>query len=209
MDVLFHVNSLEEEIETKINLDELYERKQQRDLNTLDSYNKILNRIHLRIKTVSRNQINEQFCWYIVPEMMIGIPKFDHGACVAYLMDKLRDNGFMVRYTHPNLLFVSWQHWVPGYVRNEIKKKTGMVVDGYGKEIRKDGDGNETQNDSRGEPEDINSILLNARGIGANNPNNNPNNPKKDFKDINSYKPSGKFIYNDEQFKKLENRFNK
>jgi hypothetical protein len=208
MDVLFHVNSLEEEIETKINLDELYDRKQQRDLNTLDSYNKILNRIHNRIKTVSRNQINEQFCWYIVPEMMIGIPKFDHGACVAYLMDKLRDNGFIIRYTHPNLLFISWQHWVPGYVRNEIKKKTGKVVDGYGKEIRKDGD---NTNNSIREPEDINSILLNGRGANnSNNANNanNANNTKKDFKDINSYKPSGKFIYNDDLFKKLENRFN-
>ena len=209
MDVLFHVNSLEEEIETKINLDELYERKQQRDLNTLESYNKILNRIHNRIKTVSRNQINEQFCWYIVPEMMIGIPKFDHGACVAYLMDKLRDNGFIIRYTHPNLLFISWQHWVPGYVRNEIKKKTGLIVDGYGKEIRKDGEGNEVSNSVRGEPEDINSILLNARAMKSDSGQNNSNNQKRDFKDINSYKPSGKFIYNDEQFKKLENRFNK
>ncbi len=208
MDVLFHVNSLEEEIETKINLDELYERKQQRDLNTLDSYNKILNRIHTRIKTVSRNQINEQFCWYIVPEMMIGIPKFDHGACVAYLMDKLRDNGFVVRYTHPNLLFISWQHWVPGYVRNEIKKKTGIVVDGYGKEIRKDSESNGVSNSERREPEDINSILLNGRGANNATNANNVNNAKKDFKDINSYKPSGKFIYNDDLFKKLENRFN-
>ena len=127
MDVLFHVNSKNEEMETKINLDDLYERKQQRDLNTLDTYNKILNRIHTRIKTVSRNQIHEQFCWYIVPEVMIGIPKFDHAACTAYLIEKLRDNGFVVRYTHPNLLFISWQHWVPGYVRNEIKKKNRII----------------------------------------------------------------------------------
>ena len=108
MDVLIHVNEKDQEAETQINLDELYERKQQRDLNTLDSYNKILNRIHTRIKTVSRHQINEQFCWYIIPEVMIGIPKFDHGACVAYIISKLRENGFNVRYTHPNLLYISW-----------------------------------------------------------------------------------------------------
>ena len=42
MDVLIHVNEKDQEAETQINLDELYERKQQRDLNTLDSYNKIL-----------------------------------------------------------------------------------------------------------------------------------------------------------------------
>ena len=193
MDVLFHVNSKNEEIETKINLDDLYERKQQRDLNTLDTYNKILNRIHIRIKTVSRNQIHEQFCWYIVPEVMIGIPKFDHAACTAYLIDKLRDNGFVVRYTHPNLLFISWQHWVPGYVRNEIKKKTGLLVDGYGNKIEKS-DTNEPAN-----PTDVNSLMLNNKNI------NNPT--KKDYKNIDSYKPSG--IYNTDQLKKLELKFEK
>jgi hypothetical protein len=141
--------------------------------------------------------------------MMIGIPKFDHGACVAYVMDKLRDNGFIVRYTHPNLLFVSWQHWVPGYVRNEIKKKTGIVVDGYGKEVNKDGNsGNNGNNETRNEPEDINSILLNGRGQNLNN-DASSSNSKQDFKDINSYKPTGKFIYNNDQFKKLEMKFNK
>jgi hypothetical protein len=71
MDVLIHVNSKNEEIQTKINLDELYDRKQIRDLNTLQSYNKILNRIHIRIKNVSKHQINEQFCWYIIPEIIL------------------------------------------------------------------------------------------------------------------------------------------
>ena len=193
MDILFHVNSKEEEINTKINLDDLYERKQQRDLNTLDTYNKILNRIHTRIKTVSRNQIKEQFCWYIVPEVMIGIPKFDHAACTAYIIDKLRENGFVVRYTHPNLLFISWQHWVPGYVRNEIKKKTGLIVDGYGNKIEKS-ETNEPTN-----PADVNSLMLNNKNIN--------NTAKKDYKNIENYKPSG--IYNTEQLKKLELKFEK
>ena len=59
---------------------------------------------------------------------MIGIPKFDHGACVAYIISKLRENGFNVRYTHPNLLFISWNHWLPSYVRNELKKKPGLML---------------------------------------------------------------------------------
>ena len=191
MDVLIHVNSKDEQIETKINLDELYERNQTRDLNTLDSYNKILNRIHTRIKTVSRHQIKEQFCWYIVPEVMIGIPKFDHGACIAYLIDKLKDNGFNVRYTHPNLLFISWNHWVPSYVRDEIKKKMGIHIDGYGKRIEKQNKVT-TENNSI---ETINSFLT--------NPNSNLNNNKKSFKNINSYKPSGNLIYNNESLKNL------
>ena len=45
----------------KLNLDELYERKQQYDLGKLALYNKILNRIHVRIKTTSRQMLDEQF----------------------------------------------------------------------------------------------------------------------------------------------------
>lgn len=189
MDVLIHVNSKDEEAETKINLDDLYERKQTRDLNTLDSYNKILNRIHTRIKTVSKHQINEQFCWYIIPEIMIGIPKFNHGACVAYIIDKLKDNGFNIRYTHPNLLFISWAHWVPGYVRNELKKKTGIIVDGYGNKVDNQ---KETKKD-----ENLDSLMLNRN-------NNSIINNKKNFKDINTYKPSGNLVYNNDQLKRLD-----
>lgn len=198
MDVLIHVNQKEEELETQINLDELYERKQIRDLNTLESYNKILNRIHTRIKTVARHQINEQYCWFIIPEVMIGIPKFDHGACVAYILDKLQENGFNVRYTHPNLLFICWKHWVPSYVRNELKKKTGLLVDGFGKPIEKKiSEKNESNND-------FNLFNINKKEIDIKNQN------KKNFKDINSYKPSGSLIYDNDQLKKLDfkNTFN-
>ena len=55
------------------------------------------------------------------------------------LISELRDNGFIVRYTHPNLLFVSWAHWMPAHVRDQFKKQTGTVIDGFGNEkVKKD-----------------------------------------------------------------------
>jgi hypothetical protein len=57
-------------------------------------------------------------------------------------VDKLQSNGFYVKYTHPNLLLISWKHWIPGYVRSEIKKKMNVSIDGYGNVIedkKKDG----------------------------------------------------------------------
>ena len=107
----------------KISIDELYEKKRQQDLIKLELFNKILNRIHVRIRTASRQKTDEQFCWYLVPETMIGVPKYDQAGCIAYIMDKLKTNGFNVRYIHPNLLFISWLHWIPSYVRTELKKK--------------------------------------------------------------------------------------
>ena len=117
----------------KLNIDDLYEKKRQQDLNKLALFNKILNRIHVKIKTVSRQKVDEQICWFLVPETIIGVPKYDQSACIAYLIDKLKTNGFVVRYIHPNMLFISWMHFVPSYVRTELKKKTGIVINEYGK----------------------------------------------------------------------------
>jgi hypothetical protein len=51
---------------------------------------------------------------------------------LLFIIDKLQIDGFLTRYIHPNLLMISWNHWVPNYVREEIKKKTGKQVNSYG-----------------------------------------------------------------------------
>ena len=43
-------------------------------------------------------------------------------------MDKLTENGFIVKYTHPNLIFISWQHYIPYYERQEYKKKQALLL---------------------------------------------------------------------------------
>jgi len=191
-----------EDFSEKLNIDELYEKKHQQDLSKLALFNKILNRIHVRIKTVSRQRTDEQFCWFLVPEIIIGVPKYDQGGCIAYLIDKLKTNGFNVRYIHPNLLFISWLHWVPSYVRTELKKKTGLEINEYGQKI----DGDE-QSDQRF----ITNIPQNPNDIMFNKPQENdqkPGQPKKEFKPINSYKPSGSLIYNDDLLDRVMNKFN-
>lgn len=197
MDTIFTLGDASD-TNTKLNLDELYEKKQQHDLNTLNVYNKILNRIHSRIRVVSRQTITSQFCWFVIPEMIIGVPKYDHGACTAYIIDKLNSNGFMIRYTHPNLLFISWKHWVPSYVRNEIKKKTGVIVDGYGNQI--DSTNNEKQNESKN-PDDLLLHRKDSTPITS-----VADSKSKDFKKIDAYIPSGNLIYNQALLKKIEDR---
>ncbi len=186
----------------KLNMDELYVKKQQQDLNVMNNYNKILVRIHNKIKYVSKQLINEQCCWYVVPEMMIGIPKYNHNDCTAYVIEKLRDNGFIVCYTHPNLLFISWKHWVPSYVRNEIKKKTGQLVDEYGNIVDNNNDGiNPFQENKNGKQDndDLNNLMFNNKKVGLNS-----NKEKPDYKDVKTYKPSGSLIYSNNLLKKLD-----
>jgi hypothetical protein len=188
----------------KLNIDELYERKKQYDLNKLDLYNKILNRIHVRIKTTARQKIDEQFCWYVVPEVILGIPKYDQGACIAYIMDKLKDNGFIIRYIHPNTLFICWKNWVPSYVRTELKKKTGLVVDEYGRPLGKDDD-NSTKNLSL-EPKNLDEAMF-KMGDSSSSASSISASAKKKYTPINSYKPQGNLVYGEDLLNSLEDVF--
>ena len=130
-------------------------------------------------------------------------------------MEKLQDNGFIIKYTHPNLLFISWNHWIPGYVRNEIKKKTGITVDGFGNRVQK----HSNQQGGNGsmkkltfkinEPEDPNNLLFQHNKMkGKNNGDKGKKNGKnnKDYKSIDSYKPSG-IIYDNKFITSLRDKF--
>lgn len=178
----------------KINIDELYEKKRLSDVNKLELFKKILNRIHIRIKTTARQNVTDRSCWFIVPEIIIGVPKYDQGACIAYVMDTLQKNGFIIKYFHPNTLFITWNHWVPTYVRNEIKKKTGLVINEYGEKIV----------DEKGDDSD-DELTNNTNSNSASSSMEQIKNSKK-YTPINSYKPSGKLVYSEDLLNKIENK---
>jgi len=100
----------------------------------------------------------------------------------------------MIRYTHPNLLLISWKHWIPSYVRNEIKKKTGVVVDGYGNKIDKD-DKNKKITESSN-PNELMFAKNDQISIAA----------KPEYKQIETYTPTGNMIYNKDLLKRIEDR---
>ena len=179
----------DEETIGKINIDDLYEKKQKRDLKQLSIFNKLLNRIHRRITFTSKNKTNDKHIWFTVPEYIFGEPIYDQGDCIGYLVNKLEENGFHVRYIHPNTLFVSWNNWIPSYVRNEIKKKTGKVIDEKGNLIEK--------NDK--DEDEINNSILNEKGSQINK-------NKKEYKPINQYRPTGNLVYNPELFENIEKK---
>jgi|APGre2960657423_1045063.scaffolds.fasta_scaffold230100_1 hypothetical protein len=181
------------EFSEKINIDDLYEKKRQVDQNKLELFKKILNRIHVRIKTTAKQNIHEKFCWFVVPEIIIGIPKYDQAGCIAYLSNTLQENGFNVRYFHPNTLFICWDHWVPSYVRTEIKKKTGVQVNEYGKIIEEKGEEDEGEGGQSEQP-------------GSNSIQQIKNSKK--YTPINSYKPSGKLVYSEDLLNKIETKMN-
>jgi hypothetical protein len=179
------LTSLDQETNTDLNIDELYEKKQQRDLKQLSVFNKILNRIHKRIQFTSKNKFVDKHIWFAVPEYIFGEPLYNKGDCIGYIVSRLNKNGFYVKYVHPNTLFISWHNWVPSYVRNEFKKKTGIVIDEHGNIINTKSDEEEEENKA----EESKSKTKDSK-----------------YTPIGQYKPTGNLVYNPEIFEKIEKR---
>jgi hypothetical protein len=172
----------------RINMEELYENKHKHDRQQLELFNKILCKIHTRIKHISNQRNNPLCCWHVIPETMIGIPRYNQPSCIAYIIGKLESNGFVVQYIHPNLLFISWKNYVPSYIRSQIKEKTGMIIDEKGQFVESN------TNDDQPLPQ------LQYRQSN-NNTNNNTDTKKKadkSYTPLNKYKPTGQLIYEDE-----------
>jgi hypothetical protein len=181
------------EYRDKINLDDLFERNHKlTDLRT-NIYKKILNRVHAKIKYTSRQRNSGHFCFFIIPEFLVGTPRYDSAACIAYIMDKLIENNFIIKYTHPNLLFISWKHYIPKYERATFKKKYGYTIDGFGNYV------NDKKNKEDGK-DNINTLLLKKKDIPINANKKADNN----YTQISKYKPTGNLIYNNALLRKIE-----
>lgn len=184
----------------KINIDELYERKHRRDQKQISVFNKILNRIHKRINTTAKMKTEDKFIWYQIPSFIFGEPLYDQTDCIAFVVTKLAENGFFVKFVHPGTLLVSWDNWVPSYMRQEIRKKTGYVLDEKGNVIDK------IEKKERGD-DLVDSLHRGGeiKSISAMEIAGATKEPAKKYTPINQYKPTGNLIYGD-AFDKLEKR---
>ena len=103
-------------------------------------------------------------------------------------MNTLQENGFNVRYFHPNTLLICWDHWVPSYVRNEIKKKTGIMINEYGEKIE-----DKTLEEDEEKMAEQQGLIQQIKN-------------SKKYTPINSYKPSGKLVYSEDLLNKIGNK---
>ena len=174
----------EREAADKISIDNLFDRNHKRDLQQLSVFNKILNRAHTRITTTSARK-RDKFTLFVVPEYIFGEPLFSTADCIAYVISKLSENGFEVKYLHPNTLFISWEAYVPAYVRAEFKKKTGRAVDERGVVQAPEADP-EAAEDAPGVP-----------GAGRKD---------RKYAPISQYHPTGNLVYSQEVFDRLEKK---
>ena len=97
----------------------LFEKRMRRDNARLKAYNQLLEQIHHRIYTTSQLPGNPNYLMYTVPPFILGLPYIDLEDCIVYLVHMLRTNGFEVRFTYPNLLYISWKHYERDYLMSQ------------------------------------------------------------------------------------------
>jgi hypothetical protein len=110
-----------------LNIRELYGRRQTRDAARLTAYNSLLQQIHHRIKVSSQLPTHPTSLIYTIPSFILGLPKLDLEDCVIYLVYQLRTSGFEVKYTYPNMLYISWKHHEKEYLINESPILRAMI----------------------------------------------------------------------------------
>ena len=95
----------------------MFEKRVARDNARLQSYNQLLKQIHIRISGTATLPGNPNYLVYTIPPFIIGLPPLDLQDCVVYIVYQLRTSGFEVRFTYPNLLYISWKQYEQEYMR--------------------------------------------------------------------------------------------
>ena len=104
-----------------LNINELNNVRDKKQINKMKIYKLVLAKCHHRIKITAKQASSS--CIYIIPEFLYGVPKYDIRPCAEYIIYKLTKNGLTVRYTHPNFLYIDWSN-IPS---QHIQKKENPI----------------------------------------------------------------------------------
>ena len=91
---------------SQLNIKELYSTINEKTIKRMEIYDSILQKCHKRIKYNS--SLERTYCFFQIPEFVIGVPLFNILELRTYIMNSLKKNGFQIIYVEPNWLFILW-----------------------------------------------------------------------------------------------------
>tara|TARA_Y100001958_G_C21236339_1_gene562859 strand:- start:1364 stop:1795 length:432 start_codon:yes stop_codon:yes gene_type:complete len=92
---------------SSLNINSLYETMYERNLKRYQKFDDILRKLHNRIRYHAKNE--KTFCFFQIPEFIIGVPLYNIDDLKEYLIKSLQKDGFEYMYIDPNWLFVTWE----------------------------------------------------------------------------------------------------
>ena len=91
---------------SQIDMKELHATINKQTLKRMELYDSILKKCHSRI--LYNSGLQRTYCFYQIPEFVIGTPLYDILELRNYIMNSLKTNGFEILYIEPNWLFIYW-----------------------------------------------------------------------------------------------------
>ncbi len=88
----------------------LFDARLKKDQARHKAYNQILEQALQKVAHAAVQPTQPTFVYYNVPPFVLGLPALDLQDCIVYIVHQLRNQGYEVRYTYPNLLWISWIH---------------------------------------------------------------------------------------------------
>lgn len=101
----------------------LFDVRLKQDKARQTAYNQILEQALQKVAHCATAPNQPTFVYYNVPPFVLGLPSLDLKDCIVYVVFQLRSQGYEVRYTYPNLLWISWAH----HEREYLMEKNPIV----------------------------------------------------------------------------------
>tara|TARA_Y100000817_G_scaffold63860_2_gene47983 strand:- start:7406 stop:7843 length:438 start_codon:yes stop_codon:yes gene_type:complete len=119
---------------SSLNINNLYETMWEKNIKRYEKFDDVLKKIHNRIKYNAR--IEKTFCFFQIPEFIIGVPLYNIDDLKKYLIDSLQKDGFQLIYIDPNWLFITWElknkkQPLQRKVKRNKKKEDYKLIDEY------------------------------------------------------------------------------
>ena len=93
----------------KISIAELYTLKDKKEAIRYKTFDKILEKCHMKIRKTAI--IGGMNIFFDIPYIEIGAPLYKIDECINYIVDALRKNGLFVQilpYPNNNMIYISW-----------------------------------------------------------------------------------------------------
>lgn len=85
---------------------ELYNQLDKKKVSRSKSFEKVVEICFNKIRSATEKE--HLRIVFDVPEYVLGLPVYNLNDCTLYIMEKLKTNGFLVRYYFPKTLYISW-----------------------------------------------------------------------------------------------------
>ena len=189
-----------------LNINKLRNEVEERENKKYKIFETILEMCYQKILNINKKN-NDYNCTFIVPNVVFGLPLYNVGDCVIFIMDKLVEKGFEIYFAAPTTIHISWK---PKDILNNnnnnnnnnkyLNTQSNNQIEYYN-----------TLNQQ-------NQLMIKYNGSNNNNnyntnnmQNNNIQNNKKNqkniqYKSINDYKESVNTIYDSDDLDLFQNK---